>query len=211
MTIIKIIVKSLKGELIKNATVNMIPTKDGIYTEQYNTGKNHFHVEANGYVGNDFDIDVHEEMQIEKDVILLEVNPKEKEDKVKETIINTIEPIVNAFIFNTPTDITSAKQVYKDLDKNIKAQKDIIEKALKDSVMDIFQAQATNLVYVAKSQLQPAMDYYVKERSKINPMKSWNNFRAWSEYTSMIAGIYLLRANLVKYLNTILEKLQEKI
>ena len=79
MTIIKIIVKSLKGELIKDATVNMIPTKDGIYTEQYNTGKNHFHVEANGYVGNDFNIDVHEEMQIEKDVILLEVNPKEKE------------------------------------------------------------------------------------------------------------------------------------
>ena len=210
MTTIKFVVKSLNNKPIESATVNM----DKNLVVEVPQGKQTFHVEATGYKGQDITIDVHDEVFIEKDVILLEINPQKTEEKAKENIVNVTTPIVqgviDAFIFNTPMDIDSAKLAYKNLDKNIKAQKEVIEKALKDSVMDIFQAQATNLVYVAKSQLQPAMDYYVSERSKINPLGSWKDFRKWSEYTSMIAGIYLLRANLVKYLNKVLEKLQER-
>ena len=32
--------------------------------------------------------------------------------------------------------------------------------------MDILQAQATKLIYVAKAQIQPAMDYYVNVRKQ---------------------------------------------
>ena len=202
---ITLTIKSLKGTLIRNATVTYNNTTKEVDT----SGKIEIDanddieitVKAEGYSDNTFTIKK-SEYDIQKDVLMLPT--KTVEEAVAKTVIDA-SPIIDAFIFN--------KQAYKNLDKNIKAQKDIIDKALKDDAMDILQAQATNLIYVAKAQLQPAMDYYVNARKQYssNPFKSWVSFRNYMEYTSMIAGIYILRANLTKYCNTILEKIQEKI
>lgn len=210
---ITLTIKSLKGTLIRNATV----TYNNITKEVDTSGKIEIDanddieitVKAEGYSDNTFTIKK-SEYDIQKDVLMLPTQTVQ--EAVAKTVIDA-SPIIDAFIFNMPTTIDEAKQVYKNLDKNIKAQKDIIDKALKDDAMDILQAQATNLIYVAKAQLQPAMDYYVNARKQYskNPFKSWVSFRNYMEYTSMIAGIYLLRANLTKYCNTILEKIQEKI
>lgn len=208
---ITLTIKSLKGDILKNATViynNEEHKADGKISINTNDEIT-ITVKAEGYSDNTFTIKK-SEYDIQKDVLMLPTTT------VQETVVKTVidaTPIIDAFIFNMPTTVDEAKQAYKNLDKNIKAQKEIIDKALKDDAMDILQAQATNLIYVAKAQLQPAMDYYVnarKEYSK-NPFKSWVSFRNYMEYTSMIAGIYILRANLTKYCNMILEKIQEKI
>ena len=208
---ITLTIKSLKGDILTNAIViyndeeHKVNGKISIDTHN----EIEITVKAEGYSDNTFTIKK-SDYDIEKDVLMLPT--KTVEEAVAKTVIDA-SPIIDAFIFNMPTTIDEAKQAYKNLDKNIKAQKDIIDKALEDDAMDILQAQATNLIYVAKAQLQPAMDYYVNARKQYssNPFKSWVSFRNYMEYTSMIAGIYLLRANLTKYCNTILEKIQEKI
>lgn len=210
---ITLTIKSLKGTLIRNATVtynNNTKEVDTFGKLNINTNDDvEITVKAEGYSDNTFTIKK-SDYDIEKDVLMLPTQTVQ--EAVAKTVVDTT-PIIDAFIFNMPTTIDEAKQAYKNLDKNIKAQKDIIDKALKDDAMDILQAQATNLIYVAKAQLQPAMDYYVNARKQYsnNPFKSWVSFRNYMEYTSMIAGIYLLRANLTKYCNTILEKIQEKL
>lgn len=213
-TYVKITVKSLNGTPIEDATVNMVKTDKGVYTESLDKGVYSFHVEAPNYKGQDFDVEITDEDAISKDVILLSMNTNSDMQKAKQDIARAVEPVamevIKSFIFNQPKDFNDAKAQYKNLEANIKAQKDSIEKAIKSASMDIFQAQATNLIYTAKSQLQPAMDCYVNERKKYNPLKSWVDFRKWSECTSMIAGIYLLRHNLVKYINALLEKIQDK-
>ena len=213
-TYVKITVKSLNGTPIEDATVNTSKTDKGVYTESLDKGVHSFHVEAPNYKGQDFTITIDGEDIIQKDVILFSINTQKDMQNAKTEVAKAIAPVVinvvKSFIFNQPKDFNDAKAQYKNLEANIKAQKDSIEKAIKSASMDIFQAQATNLIYTAKSQLQPAMDYYVNERKKYNPLKSWADFRKWSECTSMIAGIYLLRQNLVKYTNALLEKIQDK-
>ena len=213
-TYVKITVKSLNGTPIEDATVNMAKTDKGVYTESLDKGVHSFHVEAPNYKGQDFTITIDGEDIIQKDVILFSINTQKDMQNAKTEVAKAVAPVVidvvKSFIFNQPKDFNDAKAQYKNLEANIKAQKDSIEKAIKSASMDIFQAQATNLIYTAKSQLQPAMDYYVNERKKYNPLKSWVDFRKWSECTSMIAGIYLLRQNLVKYTNALLEKIQDK-
>lgn len=210
---ITLTIKSLKGTLIRNATVTYNNTTKEVDTSgKIEIDANddiEFTVKAEGYSDNTFTIKK-SEYDIQKDVLML---PTQTVQEAVDKTVTDAAPIIDSFIFNMPTTIEEAKQAYKNLDKNIKAQKDIIDKALKDDAMDILQAQATNLIYVAKAQLQPAMDYYVNARKQYssNPFKSWVSFRNYMEYTSMIAGIYLLRANLTKYCNTILEKIQEKI
>lgn len=122
----------------------------------------------------------------------------------------TDKQVVDSFIFKQPTNIAEAKQAYKDLEANVKAQRAVIEGALKSELYDIFQAQAANYIYVTKSQLQSAMDYYVNARKQYsnNPFRGgWVSFRNYMEYTAMIGGIVLLRQNMTKYMDKILEKL----
>lgn len=174
---ITLTIKSLKGDILTNAIViyngeeHKVNGKISIDTND----DIEITVKAEGYSNNTFTIKK-SEYDIEKDVLMLPT--KTVEEAVAKTVVDA-SPIIDAFIFNMPTTIDEAKQVYKNLDKNIKAQKDIIDKALKDDAMDILQAQATNLIYVAKAQLQPAMDYYVNARKQYssNPFKSWVSFR----------------------------------
>lgn len=169
-------------------------------------------VSKEGFEGQSFSVEVNSEDQtVVKELVLL--NTK-KEVKVEEVVtpvaLDVAKEVVSAYIVADPKSFADAKNMYKNLEKNIKAQKDVIEKALKDGAIDIVQQQASNLIYTAKTQLQKSMDYYVSERSKLNPLGSWVSFRDYMEMTSMIAGIYLLRQNLVKYTNELLEKVIAK-
>ena len=169
-------------------------------------------VSKEGFEGQSFSVEVNSEDQtVVKELVLL--NTK-KEVKVEEVVtpvaLDVAKEVVSAYIVADPKSFADAKNMYKNLEKNIEAQKGVIEKALKDGAIDIVQQQASNLIYTAKTQLQKSMDYYVAERSKLNPLGSWVSFRDYMEMTSMIAGIYLLRQNLVKYTNELLEKVIAK-
>ena len=169
-------------------------------------------VSKEGFEGQSFSVEVNSEDQtVVKELVLL--NTK-KEVKVEEVVtpvaLDVAKEVVSAYIVADPKSFADAKNMYKNLEKNIEAQKGVIEKALKDGAIDIVQQQASNLIYTAKTQLQKSMDYYVTERDKLNPLGSWVSFRDYMEMTSMIAGIYLLRHNLVKYTNELLEKVIAK-
>ena len=169
-------------------------------------------VSKEGFEGQSFSVEVNSEDQtVVKELVLL--NTK-KEVKVEEVVtpvaLDVAKEVVNAYIVADPKSFADAKNMYKNLEKNIEAQKGVIEKALKDGAIGIVQQQASNLIYTAKTQLQKSMDYYVAESSKLNPLGSWVSFRDYMEMTSMIAGIYLLRQNLVKYTNELLEKVIAK-
>lgn len=225
MAQIKLFVKSLAGASIEDANVNIKfnsvsidkqTDKNGELTVSgFTTGVCEIVVTADNYKDNSFAITIKEDSNnISKDVIML--SSKSVEDvtnKAAENIQKAIEPIVfdviESFIFKQPTTVEEAKQEYKELEANVKAQRKVIEKALKDNLIDVLQSQATNYIYVAKSQLQPAMDYYVNARKQYssNPFKSWVSFRNYMEYTAMIGGIVLLRQNMTKYMDKILEKL----
>lgn len=169
-------------------------------------------VSKEGFEGQSFSVEVNSEDQtVVKELVLL--NTK-KEVKVEEVVapvaLDVAKEVVSAYIVADPKSFADAKNMYKNLEKNIEAQKGVIEKALKDGAIGIVQQQASNLIYTAKTQLQKSMDYYVAERSKLNPLGSWVSFRDYMEMTSMIAGIYLLRQNLVKYTNELLEKVIAK-
>lgn len=164
-------------------------------------------VSKEGFEGQNFSVEVNSEDQtVVKELVLLNT----KKEVVTPVALDVAKEVVSAYIVADPKSFADAKNMYKNLEKNIEAQKGVIEKALKDGAIDIVQQQASNLIYTAKTQLQKSMDYYVAERSKLNPLGSWVSFRDYMEMTSMIAGIYLLRQNLVKYTNELLEKVIAK-
>ena len=173
-------------------------------------------VTKDGFEGQNFTVEVNSEDQtVTKEVVLLnKKNEVKVEEQVKEVVtpiaLDVAKEVVNAYIITSPKSFDDAKSMYNNLELNIKAQKDVIEKALKDGAIEILQQQASNLMYTAKTQLQNSMDYYVAERRKLNPLGSWVNFRNYMEMTSMIAGIYILRHNLVNYTNELLEKVIAK-
>ena len=164
-------------------------------------------VSKEGFEGQSFSVEVNSEDQtVVKELVLLNT----KKEVVTPVALDVAKEVVSAYIVADPKSFADAKNMYKNLEKNIEAQKGVIEKALKDGAIGIVQQQASNLIYTAKTQLQKSMDYYVAERSKLNPLGSWVSFRDYMEMTSMIAGIYLLRQNLVKYTNELLEKVIAK-
>lgn len=168
-------------------------------------------VSKEGFEGQSFSVEVNSEDQtVVKELVLLNTKKEVKVEEVTPVVLDVAKEVVSAYIVADPKSFADAKNMYKNLEKNIEAQKDVIEKALKDGAIGIVQQQASNLIYTAKTQLQKSMDYYVAERSKLNPLGSWVSFRDYMEMTSMIAGIYLLRQNLVKYTNELLEKVIAK-
>ena len=119
-------------------------------------------VSKEGFEGQNFSVEVNSEDQtVVKELVLL--NTK-KEVKVEEVVtpvaLDVAKEVVNAYIVADPKSFADAKNMYKNLEKNIEAQKDVIEKALKDGAIEIVQQQASNLIYTAKTQLQKSMDYY---------------------------------------------------
>ena len=223
MARIKFKVKSIAGKALVDAGIVINLKNHGLVEKTTDengetsisgveVGSTPVSVSKEGFEGQSFSVEVNSEDQtVVKELVLL--NTK-KEVKVEEVVtpvaLDVAKEVVSAYIVADPKSFADAKNMYKNLEKNIEAQKGVIEKALKDGAIDIVQQQASNLIYTAKTQLQKSMDYYVAERSKLNPLGSWVNFRDYMEMTSMIAGIYLLRQNLVKYTNELLEKVIAK-
>ena len=219
MARIKFKVKSIAGKALADAGIVINLKNHGLVEKTTDengetsisgveVGSTPVSVSKEGFEGQNFSVEVNSEDQtVVKELVLL--NTK-KEEVVTPVALDVAKEVVNSYIVADPKSFADAKNMYKNLEKNIEAQKDVIEKALKDGAIDIVQQQASNLIYTAKTQLQKSMDYYVAERSKLNPLGSWVSFRNYMEMTSMIAGIYLLRQNLVKYTNELLEKIIAK-
>ena len=159
---------------------------------------------------------IDEDQIISKEVIMLsQVNKEKPKEIVKETvstvIADTTKAIVDSYAFIEPKNIDEAKQWYKELEKNIDAQKDVINAALKSGVHDIVQQQASNLTYTLGKQLTASIQWYVKERSKLNPLGSLEDLGKWASMTSMVAGLFFLRSSLVEYINKLLEYIKNKV
>ena len=153
---------------------------------------------------------------ISKEVVMLSTENKEKPKEVVEQTVNTViadttKAIVDSYVFIEPKNIDEAKQWYKELEKNIDAQKDVINTALKNGVHDVVQQQASNLTYTLGQQLTASIHWYVNERSKLKPLESIEDLGKWATYTSMVAGLFFIRQNLVEYLNKLLIKLGKGI
>ena len=219
MARIKFKVKSIAGKALADAGIVINLKNHGLVEKTTDengetsisgveVGSTPVSVSKEGFEGQNFSVEVNSEDQtVVKELVLL--NTK-KEEVVTPVALDVAKEVVNSYIVADPKSFADAKNMYKNLEKNIEAQKDVIEKALKAGAIEIVQQQASNLIYTAKTQLQKSMDYYVAERSKLNPLGSWVSFRNYMEMTSMIAGIYLLRQNLVKYTNELLEKIIAK-
>lgn len=224
MAQIKFKVESLTGQPIEGASlsltvglsaINRTTNADGEATISGISADVVVNVSKENYVDQAVPVSVDNSSQvINKNVILLQP-VKDVKDVVTEKVVEEIAPvvtgIVSSFVFSEPTTFDEAKAQFKQLKQNIEEQQDVIKTALADSAIAIVEQQATNLCYTAKTQLDASMKWYVEQRSKLNPLGSWVQFRQWTEYTSMIAGIYILRDNLVKYMNSLLEGIQEKL
>ena len=161
------------------------------------------------YTSQSFVLNVENEEQIlSKEIILL---VPVKEETIKEEIKEVAVDIVKPFIFSAPKTYDESKSIYKNIEENVEAQRDNIEKALKDKAHDIVQQQASNLTYTLGQQLTASIHWYVEERSKLNPLGSLKDLGKWSTMTAMVGGLFLIRSNLVVFLNKVLEKLEKGI
>lgn len=228
MAQIKFKVQSLAGQPIEGVSINLTV---GLSTISKTTDANGeatvsgisadivAMVSKENYVEQTVPVSVDNSSQvINKKVILLQpvkdvkdVATEKVVEEVAPVVQNVVKDVVDSFIFSEPTTFEDAKAQFKQLKQNIEEQQDVIKTALADSAIAVVEQQATNLCYTAKTQLDASMKWYVEQRSKLNPLGSWVQFRQWTEYTSMIAGIYILRDNLVKYMNALLEGIQEKL
>lgn len=228
MAQIKVNVKNMVGEAIADAQIALNLGTNGIVAKITDAEGN---TSVSGIAVGDLPISITKEPYqkqditlkietddavVQKNVILLnaQTTTKVEDDvtKVVSTVVDTaVTEVVSAFVFKEPTTFGEAKALYKSLEDNINNQKNVVEASLKAGLTDVFQQQASNLVYVLSSQLQKSMDYYVSARSGISPFSSWSNTEKWAKYTSMIAGIYLIRKSLVSYVNKLTEKLVDTL
>lgn len=217
MAQIKILVKDITGMAIKDTSVVFNLNSKGLIERVTNTlgetsisgievGEVPVTVNKDNYQSQSFVLKVIDDDQtINKEVVLLSGANKEN----KKEIVNL--SIIKAIQFVQPKNIDEAKKWYKELEKNITYQKDVIDKALKNGVHDVVQQQASNLTYTLGKQLTASIQWYVKERSKLKPLEFIEDLGKWATYTSMVAGLFFIRQNLVEYLNKLLVKLGKGI
>lgn len=224
MAQIKISVKDITGVSIKDTSVIFNLNSKGLIERITNdlgetsisgieVGEVPVTINKNNYQSQSFILKIIDEDQIvSKEVIMIsKVAKGSQKETVTKVISDTTKAVVDAYIFIEPKNIDEAKQWYKELEKNIGAQKDVIDKALKNGVHDIIQQQASNLTYTLGQQLTASIHWYVKERSKLKPLESVEDLGKWATYTSMVAGLFFIRKNLVEYLNKLLVKLGKGI
>lgn len=224
MAQIKISVKDITGVSIKDTSVVFNLNSKGLIERVTNTlgetsisgievGEVPVTINKDGYQSQSFILKIIDEDQIvSKEVIMIsKVDNGRQKEPVTKVISDTTKAIVDAYIFIEPKNIDEAKQWYKELGKNIDAQKDVINTALKNGVYGVVQQQASNLTYTLGQQLTASIQWYVKERSKLKPLESIEDLGKWAAYTSMVAGLFFIRQNLVEYLNKLLVKLGKGI
>lgn len=217
MAQIKILVKDITGTPIKGVSVvfnlghigliEKISTEEGIaLISGLEVGDIPITISKDGYTSQSFSLHIeNEEQNIAKEIILI------VQANINMVVAGEKTSIIEAFKFVEPKNIDEAKKWYKELEKNVATQKDVIDKALKNGVYDIVQQQASNLTYTLGQQLTESIHWYVEERSKLNPLGSLKDLKTWSTYTAMVGGLYFLRSNLVEFLNKLLEKIGQKI
>ena len=224
MAQIKISVKDITGVSIMGTSVVFNLNNHGLVERITNTlgetsisgievGEVPVTVNKDGYQSQSFILKIIDEDQIvSKEIIMIsKVDKGSQKETVTKVIVDTTKLIVNSYTFVEPKNIAEAKQWYKELEKNIDAQKDVINVALKNGVHDVVQQQASNLTYTLGQQLTASIHWYVKERSKLKPLESIEDLGKWATYTSMVAGLFFIRQNLVEYLNKLLIKLGKGI
>ena len=224
MARIKISVKDITGVSIKDTSVVFNLNNHGLIERITNdlgetsisgigVGEVPITINKDNYHSQSFVLKIVDEDQIvSKEVIMIsKVDKGRQKEIVTKVISDTTKAVVDAYIFIEPKNIDEAKQWYKELEKNIDAQKDVIDKELKNGVHDVIQQQASNLTYTLGQQLTASIHWYVKERSKLKPLESIEDLGKWASYTSMVAGLFFIRQNLVEYLNKLLVKLGKGI
>jgi hypothetical protein len=154
---------------------------------------------------------------IDKDVpIILTVSQtvqnavQDAETKVANAATPVIEKVVEAGVAISTTNcetLADAKTAYKALVASVDASKDNIQAAIKTGATEIVQAEGAKLTKTLKEQLSDSIHWYVKKRSELGSekeiMHDWSKFKAWCDYTSMIAGMAFLRTSLMTFVDGI--------
>lgn len=169
-------------------------------------------VTKHGYNTQHFEVEIKESDQIiSKEIILVSQKTEETPKEALHTVVHEAVGVVAPYIFNEPKTYEEAKSAYKEIENNIKSQKSVIEDAIKNKALDILQQQASNLTYTLGQQLTASIGWYVEQRSKLKPLETLTDLPKWAAYSSMIGGLFILRNNLVEFLNKILSKLSNGI
>ena len=132
-------------------------------------------------------------------------------NNIKTTTDVTVKNIIDAYIFKDTDNYNDIKNQFNELNNSFKQQKKVLENALKNNTYELIAAQGQNLTASVVHGIQPLMDKLVSKRSDINPFSSFKNFGVWTKYTSMIAGVYLLRQTIVTFMEELIEKVKTKI
>ena len=132
-------------------------------------------------------------------------------NNIKTTTDVTVKNIIDAYIFKDTDNYNDIKNQFNGLNDSFKQQKKVLENALKNNTYELIAAQGQNLTASVVHGIQPLMDKLVSKRSDINPFSSFKNFGVWTKYTSMIAGVYLLRQTIVTFMEKLTEKVKVKV
>lgn len=151
-----------------------------------------------------------------KDIIVKTVTNIENaisntENNIKSTADTTVKNLIDAYIFKDTDNYADIKNQFNGLNDSFKQQKELLENALKNNAYDLIATQGQNLTASVVHGIQPLMDKLVAKRSDINPFSSFKNFGIWTKYTSMIAGVYLLRQSIVTFMEGLTKKVKTRL
>ena len=132
-------------------------------------------------------------------------------NNIKTTTDTALKNVIDAYIFKDTDNYDEIKNQFNGLNDSFKWQKKVLENALKNNAYGLIATQGQNLTASVVHGIQPLMDKLVAKRSDINPFSSFKNFGVWTKYTSMIAGVYLLRQTIVTFMEELTEKVKVKV
>lgn len=133
------------------------------------------------------------------------------EDNIKTTTDTALKSVIDAYIFKDTDNYDDIKNQFNGLNDSFKQQKKVLEDAIENNAYELIAAQGQNLTASVVHGIQPLMDKLVSKRSDINPFSSFKNFGVWTKYTSMIAGVYLLRQTIITFMEELTEKVKVKV
>ena len=132
-------------------------------------------------------------------------------NNIKTTTDTALKSVIEAYIFKDTDNYDEIKNQFNGLNDSFKRQKKVLEDALKNNAYELIATQGQNLTASVVHGIQPLMDKLVAKRSDINPFSSFKNFGIWTKYTSMIAGVYLLRQTIVTFMEELTEKVKARV
>ena len=211
---------SVVFNLAQKGLVERFTDKDGsVSISGLDVGSVPVTISKEGYAGQAISVEItKDEQTINKEIVMVATKKEEKKVEdiateavsiAKNVVVEKLAPVVVPYIFKQPKTFEEAKKAFKELEENIKNQQSAIEQGIKAGTHNLVQQQASNLVYTMSSQLTEAIHWYVNERSKLNAFGSLKEFTEWAKYSSMIGALFLLRQNLVEYVNKLLTKIEK--